>query len=281
MVEQSAIARPTSGSEMTQLNHPPSARPGPAGMPVVPPQRRDQLVRRHMPLARSLALRYRDRGEPLDDLVQVAYLGLVKASRSYRPELGATFEAYAVPTVTGELRRHFRDHGWDVRPPRRLQELRARLGPAREDLRQELAREPTSAELAARLEVTLADLDEVRRASDNYHALSLDAPPPGEDGRDWASSVADLHGQAVSDDGALDAVLDMTAVAPLLAELDPRDQLIIALRFYGGCTQQQIAERIGVTQMQVSRLLSQVLERLRARALAESRSPTTVRAAAS
>lgn len=266
---------------MSTLNPSPPLRLPAADAPVVPPQSRDQLVRRHMPLARSLAMRYRDRGERLDDLVQVAYLGLVKAARSYRPELGTNFEAYAVPTVTGELRRHFRDHGWDVRPPRRLQELRARVGPAQEDLRQELAREPTRAELAVRLDVPLGDLDEVRRASDNYHALSLDAPPPGEDGEDWTRSVADLHGQAAADDDGLDAVLDTAAVAPLLAELDPRDQLIIALRFYSGCTQQQIAERIGVTQMQVSRLLSAVLDRLRARALAESAAPVAHGATAS
>ncbi len=243
---------------MTQVDHHP------------PPTRcSEELVRRHMPLARSLALRYRDRGEPIDDLVQVAYLGLVKAAGSYQADRGANFEAYAVPTVTGELRRHFRDHGWDVRPPRRLQELRSRIGPAEEDLRQELAREPTAAELADHLGVPLADVHEVRRASDNYHALSLDAPPPGEDGDDWTRSVADLHGHAAGDDETLDAVLDITAVGPLLAELEPRDQLIIAMRYYSGCTQQQIAERIGVTQMQVSRLLAQVLERLRARALAE------------
>lgn len=255
---------------MTQVDERPQVRRCP-----------EELVRQHMPLARSLALRYRDRGEPIDDLVQVAYLGLVKAAGSYRSDRGANFEAYAVPTVTGELRRHFRDHGWDVRPPRRLQELRSRIGPAEEDLRQELSREPMAAELAERLDVPLADIHEVRRASDNYHALSLDAPPPGEDGDNWTRSVADLHGHAAADVDTMDAVLDITAVGPLLAELDARDQLIIAMRYYSGCTQQQIAERIGVTQMQVSRLLAQVLERLRARALADAPPPTSAGAAAS
>jgi RNA polymerase sigma-B factor len=245
---------------MTQVTQAPSTRrPCP-----------EHLVREHMPLARSLALRYRDRGESVEDLVQVAYLGLVKAAGSYQAGRGPNFEAYAVPTVTGELRRHFRDHGWDVRPPRRLQELRSRLGPAEEDLRQELGREPTVTELAGHLEVSPADVREVRSASDNYHALSLDAPPPGEDADGWTGSVADLHGRDPSDDDVLDGVVDASAVAPLLAGLEPRDQLIIALRYYRGCTQQQIAERIGVTQMQVSRLLSQVLERLRAQVLADA-----------
>src|SRR3954468_18209084 len=113
----------------------------------------DGLVREHMGLARSIALRYRDRGESVDDLVQVAYLGLVKAARNYHEGAGANFAAYAVPTITGELRKHFRDRGWDIRPPRRLQELRARIRSAEELLRQDLCRSPTTAELAAHLKV--------------------------------------------------------------------------------------------------------------------------------
>jgi RNA polymerase sigma-B factor len=236
----------------------------------------ERLVREHMPLARGIAGRYRDRGESLDDLVQVAYLGLVKAARNYRPGDGFSFKAYAVPTMTGELRRHFRDRGWDVRPPRRLQELRARLREAEETLSQQLARKPTSQELADHLGVDLHELDQARLASEGYNALSLDAPPPGVDSADWAGadSAADVH-LAQEDDGddVLDGLVDEAAVRPLIARLDDREQLILALRFYGGYTQQQIADRIGVTQMQVSRLLSQLLLRLRTAVLDEQARP--------
>lgn len=231
----------------------------------------DALVREHMSLARGIASRYRDRGESLDDLVQVAYLGLVKAARNYRPGEGFSFAAYAVPTMTGELRRHFRDRGWDVRPPRRLQELRARLREAEEALSQELARRPTADELAERLGVDRHEVDEARLASEGYSSLSLDAPPPGVDAADWAGadSAADVHLAQDESDSDLDGLLDEAAVRPLINQLSERDQLILAMRFYGDCTQQQIADRIGVTQMQVSRLISQVLTRLRTAALSE------------
>ncbi len=232
----------------------------------------ERLVREHMPLARSIASRYRERGESHDDLVQVAYLGLVKAARNYRPGEGFNFAAYAVPTMTGELRRHFRDRGWDVRPPRRLQELRGRLREAEDALSQQLARRPTTAELAESLGVDPHEVDEARMASEGYNAISLDAPPRGTDPSDWAAadSAADVHlAHAQGEDDELDGLLDAAAVRPLINQLSEREQLILALRFYGGATQQQIADRIGVTQMQVSRLLSQVLQRLRTSALSE------------
>jgi RNA polymerase sigma-B factor len=232
----------------------------------------DGLVRRHMPLARSVAGRYRERGESRDDLLQVAYLGLVKAARNYRPGEGFNFAAYAVPTMTGELRRHFRDHGWDVRPPRRLQELRGRLRETEDILSQELGRRPTRTELAERLDVDAHEIDEVRMASEGYNTLSLDAPPPGTDASDWAGtdSAADVQlarSEAREDD--LDGLVDADAVRPLINQLSEREQLILAMRFSGDATQQQIADRIGVTQMQVSRLLSQLLHRLRTAALSE------------
>jgi len=255
------------------------ARRQPAGAPDaearmgtdLSPEAVDRLVREHMSLARGIAVRYRDRGESLDDLVQVAYLGLVKAARNYRPGEGFNFAAYAVPTRTGELRRHFRDRGWDVRPPRRLQELRGRLREAEDTLSQELARRPTTEELAQRLQVDVHELDEARMASEGYNAVSLDAPPPGTEASDWAGadSAADVHLAHEADDSTLDGLLDEVAVRPLINQLSEREQLILALRFYGGCTQQQIADRIGVTQMQVSRLLSQVLRRLREAVLEE------------
>jgi RNA polymerase sigma-B factor len=217
------------------------------------------LVREHMPLARSLALRYRGRGEPVDDLVQVAYLGLVKAVDGYVPGRGPAFTAYAVPTITGELRRHFRDHGWDVRPPRRLQELRARARSTAAALEQQLGRAPSESELADALGVAPQELAEMRSASEGYDTDSLDRPP-GTD-----SPTLD-HDRRQRDDGTdqeLEELLRSQSVIPLLEQLPEREMLVLALRYYGGWTQQAIGERIGVTQMQVSRIISQCLSRLR------------------
>jgi len=234
--------------------HPPStsSSSAPADTPTDP----DELVLAHLSLARSLALRYRDRGESVDDLVQVACLGLVKAAHGFRPEEGNSFTAYAVPTITGEIRRHFRDHGWDIRPPRRLQELRALLVVAEQELQQELDAAPSDDALAERLGTTVAELREVRRASAAYSAMSIDTPV----GADGDATVGD----SLADEGdAIGGVIDGAAVRPLLAALAPRDQRLLALRFYGDATQQQIADELGVTQMQVSRLLSSCLGRLR------------------
>lgn len=217
------------------------------------------LVREHMPLARSLALRYRNRGEPVDDLVQVAYLGLVKAVEGYVPGRGPAFSAYAVPTITGELRRHFRDHGWDVRPPRRLQELRARARSASARLEQDLGRAPSARELAADLGVDVDELAEMRSAAEGYDTHSLDAPV----GVDAPATDTDPRQRDDSTDLELDELLRSEAVTPLLEALPEREMLVLALRYYGGWTQQAIGERIGVTQMQVSRIISQCLARLR------------------
>ncbi|GAB4063117.1 hypothetical protein GCM10028777_05230 [Angustibacter speluncae] len=217
------------------------------------------LVREHMPLARSLALRYRNRGEPVDDLVQVAYLGLVKAVVGYVPGRGPAFSAYAVPTITGELRRHFRDHGWDVRPPRRLQELRARARVASSRLEQDLGRAPTARELATDLGVGVDELAEMRSAAEGYDTHSLDAPV----GVDAPSTDTDPRQRDDSTDLELEELLRSETVTPLLEALPEREMLVLALRYYGGWTQQAIGERIGVTQMQVSRIISQCLTRLR------------------
>lgn len=229
----------------------------------VPEPERTSLVERvvldHLGTARSLAWRYRDKGENFEDLVQVAYLGLVKAARGYRPGEGHSFAAYAVPTVTGELRRHFRDKGWDVRPPRRLQELRVRIRDAEERLGQNLGRMTTAAELAKELQVSVEDIEQTRSASAGYSAVSLDAPVGGDT---TGMVLGDLLPADDPDDGP-ETVLDAMAVQPLLAALPPRDQLILAMRYFRGCTQQQIADEIGVTQMQVSRLIRQALDCLR------------------
>jgi RNA polymerase sigma-B factor len=207
-------------------------------------------------LARSMAMRYRDRGEPLDDLVQVANLALVMAVQRYRPDQGVPFAAFAVPTITGELRRHFRDRGWNVRPPRRLQELRARVQSATHDLSQELGHAPSIEQLAHRLGVDPEEVREAEKAAEGYHSLSLDAPTATGEG----PQLADWLG---ADDEQFGYTVDALAVRPLLARLDERMRHILCLRYYRGCTQQQIADEIGVTQMQVSRLISQALARLR------------------
>jgi RNA polymerase sigma-B factor len=227
----------------------------------------EDVIREHMPLARGLAARYRDRGESFDDLVQVAYLGLVKAARGYRPDAGHGFTAYAVPTIVGELRRHFRDKGWDVRPPRRLQELRVRVREVEERLGHELGREPTRAEVARRAELDDAELAELAQASAGYTALSLDAPPRAGQDASWWSDRLVARDSAGEPEG-VEALEDQLALRPLLNQLSPREQQILALRFFRGCSQQEIADEIGVTQMQVSRLISQLLRRLREAATA-------------
>lgn len=217
----------------------------------------DEVVVLNLPVARALASRFRDRGEQLDDLVQVASLALVKAAQGYQPGKGRGFLPYAVPTITGELRRHFRDRGWGVRPPRRLQELRLSLGAAAQELSQRIGRSPTVAELAEHLKVGQEEVIEALAAAQDYNLASLDAPMDGE--ADGVPLGATLGGE----DGAIDRVVDHVSVAPLLASLPERDRHILSLRFYRGWTQSQIAEDIGVTQMQVSRLLSRTLSRLR------------------
>lgn len=222
----------------------------------------DAVVVQQLGLARSIAMRYRDRGEPVEDLVQVASMALVMAVQRYRPDHGVSFAAFAVPTVTGELRRYFRDRGWDVRPPRRIQELRGHVQSATQDLVHELGRTPTTTEVAQRLGVDEREVRETLTATEGYHSLSLDAPAPG-----GTASLADVVG---GPDDELEQVTDLEAVRPLLARLSPRDRHILALRFFRGCTQQEIADDIGVTQMQVSRLLTQALARLRAEATDEA-----------
>jgi RNA polymerase sigma-B factor len=220
----------------------------------------DDVVVSQLGLARSIAMRYRDRGEPIEDLVQVANMALVMAVQRYQPDHGVSFAAFAVPTITGELRRYFRDRGWDVRPPRRIQELRGHVQSASQDLAQELGRAPTTVEVAARLNVDVREVLETLTATEGYHSLSLDSPAPDGAG---TATLADVVG---GPDSTLDYVIDIEAVRPLLARLSPRDRHIVALRFFRGCTQQEIADEIGVTQMQVSRLLTQALTRLRAEA---------------
>ena len=217
----------------------------------------DRAVRLNMPLARSLASRYAGRGLALDDLRQVAYLGLVKAVRGYDPERGGEFLSYAVPTIRGELRRHFRDAGWMVRPPRRLQELQARVWAAEVALTQKLNRSPTASEIADALDVELDEVLESLATDGCFAPSSLDAPQSQED----SGSLGERIGGPDIEYERTDARLMITDA---VRRLPPRDRRIIELRFYRGWTQQQIGDDVGVSQMQVSRVLARIYSQLRA-----------------
>ena len=204
-----------------------------------------------MPVARQLARRYRERGIPLDDLQQVAYLGLVKAVRGFRPEKNDEFLGYAVPTIRGELRKHFRDAGWTVRPPRRIQELQAQVWAAESDLTQEKHRSPTTAEIADRLDAPKADVLEACSADGCFTPSSLDATP--------VNGGVPLAERQASLDAGFARSEAKVVLGPVVRELGERDRRILELRFFRGWTQQQIGDEVGVTQMQVSRLLSRIL----------------------
>jgi RNA polymerase sigma-B factor len=218
---------------------------------------RERVIEMHLPLAEYLARRFRNRGEPFDDLAQVANLGLIKSVDGYDASRGAAFTSYAIPMIVGELKRHFRDKGWDVRVPRRLQELRLEIGKVTGDLAQELGRSPTVADIAARLAVTEEEVIAGLDSGHAYRALSLQAPVQGEEP---ATELGDLLGDLDPD---MEHVEDREALRPLIAKLPQREQKIIALRFFGNLTQSQIAAQLGISQMHVSRLLSHSLAQLR------------------
>jgi RNA polymerase sigma-B factor len=221
------------------------------------PRVRDRLVEMHLPLVEYLARRFAGRGEPLDDLVQVGTIGLIKAVDRFDTERGVEFSTYATPTVVGEIKRHFRDKGWTVRVPRRLQELRASLSSATSDLTQTLGRSPTVAELAAHLKIGEEEVLEGLESANAYTAVSIEASD-GEGGM----SVADTLG---GDDLSLEGVEYRESIKPLLDSLPPRERRILMLRFFGNLTQSQIAAELGISQMHVSRLLARTLAQLRER----------------
>ncbi len=226
---------------------------------------RDELVRAWLPMADRIAGRYRGKGEPVEDLRQVAALGLVKAVDGYDPDRGHAFESYAVPTVTGEIKRHFRDHMWALHVPRRVQELRNRVRVALQDLSATGAeRRPGIAEIAAYTQLSEEDVRAGLEALDSYAALSLDAESPGEDA---AVTLADLLGEW---DAGFDLVVDREAVKPALRTLPERERTILYLRFFRGMTQSRIAEQLGVSQMHVSRLISNSCATVRKKVLADA-----------
>ncbi|WP_460834711.1 SigB/SigF/SigG family RNA polymerase sigma factor [Nocardioides hungaricus] len=216
----------------------------------------DEIVRHNMSLARELSRRFRNRGIADDDLEQVAYVGLVKAVKGFRPDRGHEFLSFAVPTIRGEIRRHFRDLGWTVRPPRSIQETQQRIAGCEAELYQRLGRAPRPSEIAAHLEIDLEQVVDALGAQGCFAPASLDVPA-GEKGDETA-------GQRI---GGVDPGFDLAdaraMLAPLLSKLSRREQLIVEMRFLRGCTQAEIGEEIGVSQMHVSRLLSRLVARLR------------------
>jgi RNA polymerase sigma-B factor len=218
---------------------------------------RDELVRMHLPLVEYLARRFRNRGEPLDDLTQVATIGLIKSVDRFDPERGVEFSTYATPTIVGEIKRHFRDKGWAIRVPRRLQELKLALTKATSDLSQSLGRSPTVGEIATHLGMSEEEVLEGLESANAYSAVSLDAPDSGDD---ESPAVADTLGVQ---DESLEGVEYRESLKPLLEKLPPREKRILLLRFFGNMTQSQIAAELGISQMHVSRLLARTLAQLR------------------
>jgi RNA polymerase sigma-B factor len=215
------------------------------------------LVERYAHLVQACVRPYRHSPEPVEDLMQVGYLGLLKAINNFDPEIGDSLSAYATPCISGEVKRHFRDKRWQVRVRRPVQELLLEARTAAEDLAQELGHTPSDGDLAAALEVTEEDIREAYQARLAFSASSLDAPL--SDGED-AAVLADVIG---ADDQELEHAIDMEAVQAHLEELPEREQRILALRFYGNLTQGEIGQRLGISQMHVSRLLTRALACLR------------------
>ncbi len=215
----------------------------------------DEAITLNLDLARHLANKYYGRGIASDDLHQVANLGLLKAARGFAPEKSDSFAAYAIPTIRGELRRHFRDTGWTVRPPRRIQELQAKIRSAEAELVQQLHRSPTVNELAAALDADVDDVLEATAVDSCFNPLSLDAPT-GDGTQTLGTTIKDLNEEFTDSEARL-------LLGPAVRKLGSRDRIVIDLRFFQGLTQQEIGAQLGVSQMQVSRILTRVLGQLR------------------
>ena len=216
---------------------------------------REELVSRMLPLARSLARRYQNKGEPLDDLEQVASVGLLKAIDRFDVAREVKFATFAVPTIAGEIKRHFRDRGWMLRVPREVQELTARLTRAREGLSTTLGRAPNLVELASAVEATVEQVAEAIVAGDAYRMMSLDEPLA-----DGAGALEAIGG----DDHNFELTEHRILIKRGLAGLEPREREILRLRFYEGLTQREIADAVGISQMHVSRLIRRSVDAMRA-----------------
>lgn len=217
---------------------------------------RDQLVVNHLNLVRYLASKFKNRGEPIEDLVQVGTIGLIKAIDRFDPDRGLEFTTYATPTIVGEIKRHFRDRGWSVRVPRRLQELSARVSQATEDLTNELQRTPSVTEIAERTGASVDDVLEAMESSGAYSSIPLEG---AGDGDDDSPSVLDHY---VTEDDELVSTEDRIVLEDAIRDFSARERDIIRMRFEDGMTQAEIADKLGVSQVQVSRLLRRTLKRL-------------------
>jgi RNA polymerase sigma-B factor len=222
-------------------------------------RQREHIVARCLPLADHVASHFARRGESLDDLTQVARLGLMNAINRFDPDKGPSFVGFAVPTMMGEVRRYFRDYSWGMRVPRRLRELHVQISRATSDLAQKLGRAPTASELSQLLEVPREEIIECLVAGDAYRLESLDAPMSA-DSSDKPLLVADAVGGI---DPQIDHITNREAVRVLVGALPQRERQVLHMRFFESMTQSQIAERIGVSQMQVSRILANTLRCLR------------------
>jgi RNA polymerase sigma-B factor len=219
---------------------------------------REELVHLHQALVQHCARRFRNRGEPFEDLVQVGTIGLLKSIDRFDRERGVEFSTYATPTIIGEIKRYFRDKGWAIRVPRRLQELRMQIGAATAELTQSLGRSPTARELAEQIGCSVEEIVDGLESNNAYSTLSLDA---GDDHDDSPSRLMDTLG---ADDATLEHIEIRESIKPLLDALEAREKKILLLRFFKNMTQSQIADEIGVSQMHVSRLLTRTLAQLRA-----------------
>ena len=227
----------------------PAGHPSKAGL-------RDRAIEAWLPLAKHLANRYAGRGEPFDDLQQVAMVGLIKAVDRFDAERGIDFAGFAIPTIVGELKRHFRDRTWSIRVPRRLQELRLAITGANNTLTHTLGRSPTVADIATHLEISEEEVLEGLEGARAYNSTSLSTPVA----EDSATTLGDTLGEQ---DAGFELAELRIALGPALAALDDREQKIISLRFYGNLTQTEIAAQVGISQMHVSRLLTKALAKLR------------------
>jgi len=221
------------------------------------PEGRDQLIVSHLNLVRFLASKFKNRGEPLDDLIQVGTIGLIKAIDRFDPSRGLEFTTYATPTILGEIKRHFRDKGWSVRVPRRLQELSAKVNQANDELTNELSRSPSVEEIAKRVGASVDDVLEAMESSSAYSSVPLEGGGSSDD--DDAPSVIDHY---ATEDENLAASDDRIVLEDAIRDFSPREKDVIRMRFFEGMTQVEIAERLGISQVQVSRLLRRTLRRV-------------------
>ena len=222
------------------------------------PEVRDQLIVSHLNLVRFLASKFKNRGEPLDDLIQVGTIGLIKAIDRFEPDRGLEFTTYATPTIMGEIKRHFRDKGWSVRVPRRLQELSSKINQVTDDLTKELQRSPSIEEIAQRLDTNVEEVLEAMESSSAYSSVPLEGGSSGADG-DETPSIID---QYVTEDEDLAGSDDRIVLEEAIRDFSPREQEIIRMRFVEGLTQVEIAEKLNISQVQVSRLLRRTLKRI-------------------